>query len=186
MAIPRILIVSDDGSSSAAMTRTLGSLGYQMFVADDEASALDLFKENFYAMVIVDLHKESNAGLEFVDRLRQQQANMTCILLADLPSALDQDAASQQGIQRVLEKPVDLDDLIDAVEEVLCSDSLKFDQKYPDAVGAEAVDGQMVRGDRPVWCEVCGYSTHWHHKGLMRHFCSDTCLEQYQGSADSK
>jgi DNA-binding NtrC family response regulator len=183
MAVPRLLIVSEDGSSSVAMSRTLGSLGYQVFVADDEAGALDLFKTNFYAMVIVDLQNESNAGFEFMRRLRQQQENMTCILLADPPAALDQDAASQQGIRRVLEKPVDLDDLIDAVEEVLCSDSLKFDQKYSDAAGAEAVDGQMVRGDRPVWCEVCGYSTHWHHKGLMRHFCSDTCLEQYQRSS---
>ena len=106
MAIPRILIVSEDGSSSAAMSKTLGSLGYQMFVADDEADALDLFKENFYAMVIVDLHKESNAGLEFVVRLRKQQANMTCILLADPSSALDQIAASEQGIRRVLKGPL--------------------------------------------------------------------------------
>jgi DNA-binding NtrC family response regulator len=186
MAIPRILIFSDDGSSSAAMSRTLGSLGYQVFVADDEADALGLFKENFFGMVIVDLHKQNNDGLEFVDRLRQQQANMTFILLANPSLALDQDAASQQRIWRVLDKPVDLDELIDAVEEVLCSDSLKFDQKYPDAVGAEAMDRQMTRGDRPVWCEVCGYSTHWHHKGLMRHFCSDTCLKQYQNSSGSE
>ena len=186
MAVPRILIVSDDGGSSTAMSRTLGSLGYPLFVADDEASALDLFKENFYAVVIVDLHKESNAALEFVDRLRQKQADMTCILLADPSSALDQAAARQKGIRRVVAKPVDLDELIDAVEDVLCSDSLKFDQQYPDAMGAEVTEGQMVKRDRPAWCEVCGYGTHWYHKGLMRHFCSVTCLEQYQKSSASE
>lgn len=183
MTVPRILIVSDNGSSSASMSKTLSSLGYQIFVADDGTGASEIYKKDFYSLVVIDLER---GGIELVDRLRRIQTNLACVFLVDPSSTPNRDAENREEIRRILCKSVDIDELIDAVEEVLCRDSLKFDQQFSGALAENVTRGEMVRGDRPVWCEVCGYSTHWHHTRLMRYFCSNTCVDQYQTNSRSE
>jgi DNA-binding NtrC family response regulator len=176
LAIPGILIICDDANSSAAMTRTLASLGYHVFAAEDFADGLDLFQATRYSVVLVESCHCAEEGLALVRQLRERQADIACILIAEHGEIEQWEATQRIGIRRCLSRPVNPDDLIDAVESILCGDSLKFDQQHGED---EPNDRHMVKCDRPAWCEVCGYRTHWHHQVLLRYFCSESCLQQY-------
>jgi len=115
---PAILLVDDDPSLVAVVSRRLGREGYQVSTASSGPAALKQLDGFWPALVIVDLMMPGMDGFELCRRIK---------LLADLPilvlSAVDASAAKVSALERYAEdyvtKPFDPDELVARVQRIL-------------------------------------------------------------------
>lgn len=117
----RILFVDDEPSLAALGRRRLEMLGYSVAVATGAAEALTLVRTDprAFDLVITDYTMPGQNGIELATAIAQIRPDLPVILatghIDDFPKTVT-DAA---GVNRVLLKPVSLDDLSVAVTEVL-------------------------------------------------------------------
>lgn len=114
----RILIVDDDEMDRLLERTILQDAGHELFFASDGAVALRLYREKHVDLVLTDLAMPNLNGLRLIRELRDLNPDVPVIAISgkspeQLPSAEDMGAA------RTFFKPVDRDELLKAVEEVL-------------------------------------------------------------------
>ena len=109
-----ILLVDDDDDLSELVKETLEAVGYRVTVARDGACALQALATHPEACAaIVDLNLPDMTGLELVAAVRREpgrNAFPVLIMTGSRPREL--------GGDRVLKKPVEVDELLAAVDGV--------------------------------------------------------------------
>ena len=114
----RILIVDDDHAQRSLLETFLQSQGYLTQQAASGEAALQLLRENQYAMMISDVRMPGMSGIETLRRVRQTHPELPVLLVtafADIRSAV---TAMRDGAVNYLAKPIDLDELIATVRRV--------------------------------------------------------------------
>jgi hypothetical protein len=117
----RILFVDDEPSLAALGRRRLEMLGYAVAVATSSAEALRMVRADprAFDLVITDYTMPGQNGIELATAITQIRYDLPVILatghIDDFPGTVTEAA----GVDRVLLKPVSLDDLSLAVTEVL-------------------------------------------------------------------
>ncbi len=114
----RLLLVDDDRSNSAAVAAILAPLGYAIDVAIDGDSALELAGENTYDLAIVDYQMPGMDGVELFRQLHKRYPRTRGIMLTSYTTIDKVFPAIDNGIERVLAKPVDAKVLIPLVREL--------------------------------------------------------------------
>lgn len=84
----RILLVEDDPALLRGLVASLKSAGYVIDTAPDGESALDMARDEPYALITLDLGLPDISGLEVLDRLRRS-GNKTPILILTARDAVD-------------------------------------------------------------------------------------------------
>lgn len=111
----RILIVDDDHGQRSLLETFLRAQGYQTQSAVSGEAALQLLREEPYAMLITDVRMPGMSGLETLRRVREKHRELPVLLVtafADIRSAV---TAMRDGAVNYLAKPIDLDELIASV-----------------------------------------------------------------------
>ncbi len=104
-------IVDDDGGVRASCRFLLEVAGY--FVETFESSMEFLKSETRHlACLILDYHMPHMTGLELAEKLRSEGSDIPILLMTASPSPGILARATALGIDRVVEKPFDEDDLI--------------------------------------------------------------------------
>ena len=116
-ALPRVLIVEDDGLVGAIHARLLRSVAGNVVVVPDAARALDLLGGAAFDVVISDILMPGMDGSELLRTIRKRDRDLPVIFLTGAPSLESAAAAVEQRAYRYLTKPVPLDVLRDAVVE---------------------------------------------------------------------
>lgn len=117
----RILVVDDDSAVLATYRRLLERGGYQVRT---EADPLRVFCETYACKVdllLLDYKMPELDGLSLLAELRRRECDARCILVS---AYLNDDVrlqAANLGVDRVIEKPVDIRALRTAVAELLSS-----------------------------------------------------------------
>lgn len=117
----KVLLVDDNRDGATAMARLLASFGCQASTCFDGGSALASAEQAAPHVMILDLRLPDVPGTEVCSRLRATPGFDSTLLVA-LTGATDQgtlDRARQCGFDRVLAKPVDLDDLLGLLKSVI-------------------------------------------------------------------
>ena len=111
---PVIGIVNDEATIRESLRFPLEVAGH---VVETFTSAADLLEAETQELACVILHNHSpnTTGLELAERLRADDLAIPIILITDSPSPTIFIRAAELGINRVLEKPVDYDDLHNSV-----------------------------------------------------------------------
>jgi CheY-like chemotaxis protein len=113
----RILVVEDDASIRDITAMALRSAGHQVDVAASGGEALDRIGRGPVDVILLDIRMPVMDGAEFARRYRELVATPAPIIV--LTAARDATLAGGDLIAaRYLEKPFDLDDLLNAVDEV--------------------------------------------------------------------
>jgi DNA-binding response OmpR family regulator len=112
-----ILVVDDDEDIRDAIALILERRGYQAVGAFDGQDALDQLHahDGAPALILLDLMMPRLNGVDFAKRLRSSSRSSAPIVILSGDSRARETAASL-GAAHVLSKPVDLQDLVAAVQ----------------------------------------------------------------------
>lgn len=109
-----ILIVEDDATFSATLSRALRRRGYEVQVAATPDEALELALAGRPQSIVLDLNLAGASGLGLLPRLRESLPEARIVVLtgyASISTAVD---AIKLGAVQYLAKPVDVDTLLRA------------------------------------------------------------------------
>ena len=115
----RLLVVDDEVDTCANLSDILTDLGYQVDVAYDGPSALELVKQHTYDVALLDLKMPGMDGLELYRRIKALQAGTVAIVVTAYASSHTATAALSAGAWQILSKPVDLSKLLALVDEAV-------------------------------------------------------------------
>jgi DNA-binding response OmpR family regulator len=120
----RILIIDDDEQIRVLLQQMMEWAGFDVVLAENGRIAMKIQRETPSDLVITDLIMPEQEGLETISRLKKEYAGIRIIAIsgggrigpeAYLP------AARELGADRVFSKPFDVQEVVDAVKELLGS-----------------------------------------------------------------
>jgi two-component system response regulator HydG len=113
----RIAIVDDDPGQRQLLDNALERAGFTTLLCEDGPAGLAAAAE--CDLMLLDVRMPGMTGLEVLARVKQLRPALPVILLTAFIDVRDAVAAIKQGALDYLEKPVDLDELIAAVDDAL-------------------------------------------------------------------
>ena len=104
-----VLVVDDDPSVLATYRRLLGRCGYKTVTQDDPLRVLDNGSPAQEAdLLLLDYKMPGMDGLSLLAKLRQRACRARCVLISAYLNDDVRQKAKGLGVDRVLEKPVDV------------------------------------------------------------------------------
>ena len=118
----RVLVIDDDLQLQSMLSEMLTRLRNTPDVASDGTAGLARFRESHPDLVIADIYMPDRDGIATIREIREIDARVPIVALSgggrfgrfDLL-----DAAREAGANRTMRKPVDLEELVDALHELL-------------------------------------------------------------------
>ena len=111
----RLILVAEDSEINRSVIRQqLALMGFTAEIAGNGASALDLWRDGSYSMLLTDLHMPGLDGYELTRRIRGQEsqdARMPIVALTANASKGEVKRCAEAGIDACMTKPVRLLDL---------------------------------------------------------------------------
>ena len=118
----RILILEDDESAARSLTEGLEAVPHEVTVVKNSYEGLKPTKGNVFDIVVVGINVPEDDGVDTVFAIRWNLHHYSkLIAMAGEGSTRSSDymhVAKTLGISRVIEKPVDVDALLAAIEEL--------------------------------------------------------------------
>jgi len=120
-AVPRILVIDDDGVTRLVLGGALRDAGYEVEEIGDGAEGVAAFRARPADLVITDLVMPQRGGLETVREIRQSDPKVRILVVSGVigSSAEHLRTAVRLGADRVLPKPVNLKELLAMVAGLL-------------------------------------------------------------------
>ncbi|KAB2646767.1 MAG: sigma-54-dependent Fis family transcriptional regulator, partial [Verrucomicrobia bacterium] len=113
---PRILIVDDDSGQRSLLYSFLKSQGFDAVSADSGERALETLRGSEFNMMISDVRMPGISGLETLRRAREMNLNLPILLVTAYTDIRDAVGAMRDGAVNYLAKPIDLDELLAAIQ----------------------------------------------------------------------
>jgi CheY-like chemotaxis protein len=120
----RILVTDDDRDVRQALVRMLTGAGHDVVQAEDGGAALAAYRAHRPDVVITDMYMPAVDGVEVVARLMDGFPDARLIVMSGGGQVGKEDVldlARRLGARRTLAKPVERQELLDAVNAVLGS-----------------------------------------------------------------
>ena len=126
-----ILIVDDDASTRIALERVLNHQGYVVRAFDDPARFIESIDPSYgYAhCAILDMRMQGLRGLDVQRALIERGVPLPVIFLSGESEITEVISALKQGAADFLLKPVDTDELLNAISRALTSSTADTDPK---------------------------------------------------------
>ena len=115
----KILIVDDELGMREGCRRSLERYGYDVHTAENSSEGLRMLREEPYDLVLVDIIMPGMSGLELLDRIRQQDPKITCLVITGYAAVNLATQAMELGAHDVLAKPFTSDELLALVQDGL-------------------------------------------------------------------
>src|SRR5215469_12664244 len=123
MSTSTILLVDDDEVLNQVLRRVLTRDGYHVVEAGSVAQALERAREQRPSLGLVDLRLPDGDGVELAQRLHKEMGRIPLILMTAYPLRLRDQPELARDFRRVLTKPLNLDELRQAIESSLGASS---------------------------------------------------------------
>ncbi len=117
----KVLIVEDDPGVSRFFSFSLESEGYEVSTAMNGLEGLNKARAELPDVIILDIMLPGLDGFEVCHRLRSdpKTARIPIVMTSAKGQEVDREMALKVGANRFLNKPVEYEDLIDAVKGVI-------------------------------------------------------------------
>src|SRR5262249_14694151 len=119
-----ILVVDDDEPLRKVICRVLIRAGHNILPAADSTQALQLAKQHSLRLALLDLCLPDGNGVDLARELYARQADLRLLLLTGYPLRLVDHAELWGQFRRVLTKPLDLEELGQAVSAALAEEPM--------------------------------------------------------------
>lgn len=150
--MPKILIVEDELALRDVYATRLQAEGYQVVLASNGEEALATAVSERPDIILLDVMMPKISGFDVLDIIRTtpEIANTRVIMLTALSEETDRERGEKLGVDRYLVKSqVILEDVVNAVADVLSSPSISNPQQAPKNTKA-SVDTQEVSPPSPT------------------------------------
>ena len=115
----KLLIVEDEESLNKVMVKVLRKIGYMTDSAFDGEEALDLYFENNYDLVILDLNLPKLDGMEILKVIRKDNNELPVLILSARSEIQDKIQGLDEGANDYLTKPFHFDELTARIRALL-------------------------------------------------------------------
>ena len=100
---PSLLITDDDRAFRETLSDGLRRRGCRTILAADGEEALAIVQTTQVHLVLIDMHMPRLTGTEAIDRIKQLQAGLPCILIS---GRLDDEIRARAAAFEILAKPI--------------------------------------------------------------------------------
>jgi len=122
--MPRILVIDDEKSIRNTLKDVLEYEKYEVFLAEDGASGIDMFAQDTFDVVLCDIKMAKMDGIEVLQKLLEISSDVPVIMISghgNIDTAVD---SIKKGAFDFLEKPLDLNRLLITIRNALERGSL--------------------------------------------------------------
>ena len=117
-----ILIIDDDNQFRTMLRKMIERNGYEVIEASDGKEGINLYRKNPTDIIITDLIMPEKDGIETIQELKKDFPDIKIIAISGGGRIGPQDylhLAKMLGAKRTLTKPIELPELLKAIEELL-------------------------------------------------------------------
>lgn len=157
----KILIVEDNTALAYMIQKWLSREGYDTEMATGEPSARKLVRKGGIDLILSDVRLPEGDGISLLGWIQKEKMDVPFIVMTGYASVPGAVKAIKLGAKDYLAKPVQMEELIDLLREILqSSSSVRLEKKMlhkrisPKAVEAEILAGKVAPFDIPVM--ICG------------------------------
>src|SRR3954465_10819877 len=115
----QLLIVDDEASTLASLSRAFRLTGHEATVCDNVAKAIELAKSDHFDMIFSDVVMPVKDGLTFLEELRSLGVTTPVVMMSGQAHIEMAVRATKLGALDFLEKPISTDKLLLTVENAL-------------------------------------------------------------------
>jgi len=121
----KLLVIDDEKPTLSMLSLFLQALGYQVLTAESEEAALDIFRKEHPSIVLTDIKMPGKDGLAALQEIKEMDADAQVIVITGHGDRNLASRAYDLGAIRFLNKPLNTDELMAALE--LAKEKLKAD-----------------------------------------------------------
>jgi putative two-component system response regulator len=122
------LIVEDDEAVRGTLHRFLSSIGHEVTVAPDAATALAEASRRKLSCILLDIRLPDGSGVDLVPMLIEREPHVAIVVLTGVNDAHAAVLCMQRGAMEYLLKPVDLQELEQAISRALARRRERIEQ----------------------------------------------------------
>ena len=115
------MIVDDDADVRENLADILRDMGYQTTCAHDGASSLEQVRKGDFEVALLDYKMPDMNGVDLYQQMKKLRPSMPAILITAWAGSQGASDARDEGTWDVLRKPVDMQQLLDRIEQVMQS-----------------------------------------------------------------
>jgi DNA-binding NtrC family response regulator len=134
MATAKVLIVDDEKAFSEVLAERMETRGFAVDTVESGMAALVQVEKSKYDAIILDLAMPKMDGIETLKKLLEKDSDLQIILLTGHATMEKGIEAIKQGATEFLEKPADIDTLVEKIESAQSKRMLLFEQRMEDAI----------------------------------------------------
>ena len=134
MSDDRILLVDDEDEFARILSERLEARGLKVEVADSGLAAIEKVRQKTFDVVVLDMVMPMMDGMETLKRLKAENPELQVILLTGYATVEKGVAAIQMGAADFLEKPADIDRLMEKIKNAAVKKTLLVEKKYRDRI----------------------------------------------------
>jgi DNA-binding response OmpR family regulator len=127
--VPQVLYTEDHDDTRELVSFVLTSSNCEVTLADTDDKALLLARANKFDLYLIDNWLAGGSGIELCKKLREFDPSTPILFYSGAAYDSDKQEAFASGAQGYLTKPVDNDDLVEAVFHLISKSKSAFDGK---------------------------------------------------------
>ncbi len=124
----RILIVEDNIMLAGQQKRWLEKSGYEVSTTIDEPGARKRIRSEHFDLVLADVRLPEGNGISLLEWLRKERIDIPFIVMTGYASVPDAVKAIKLGADDYLAKPVQMDELLELIKDILRPSSQVYDK----------------------------------------------------------
>ncbi len=121
-----ILLVEDDRVNQIVISKMLRSYGYRVEIADHGLKAVDMVRANGFDLILMDIQMPEMNGLEATREIRSFNEQIPIIAVTAHALEGDRDMFLAAGMDDYIAKPIQVENLINAIEKTIAQKSVKI------------------------------------------------------------
>ena len=112
--MPKVLLIDDDPHLQEILTKVLVNNEFEIVIADDGTSGLQLAKQHRPDVIVLDIIMPGMDGFEVAERLRRDRtlAHIPIMVLTAYAATFARRSAAKAGVEEFVTKPFSIDDFL--------------------------------------------------------------------------
>lgn len=149
-----VLVADDEQEIRESLSMVLKDEGYEVLTAENGEEAVEKIRECYCDILITDLKMPKMDGIEVLQQTQQLSSNTLCIIITAYASVETAVEALRRGASDYLLKPIDFDEVIHRLNQLMERKALIQENKYLREQIDRRFNFNFIIGESPAMREV--------------------------------